>query len=240
MTATTSTPASTAQSGQRGANSRAGEGAPDPQSADPARGQLSRARERELVTLAQGGDMGAFREIYEAHAPQVFRFAIMPLARDRALAEDLLADTFVRAMEKLPQFKWQGRGLLPWLVRIGKNLTLDHLRRAGKQAAWPEGLEQSLPEPSALLDAEHAVGRNEVASVLGDRIAICLEGLNPRYQRVIDLRLVQKCSRADAAAQLDVTVGTLDVLLFRACKAFRKAYVAKYGAEAGDPALFAP
>jgi len=201
---------------------------------------LDRDEEYALVERAKQGDMRAFRKIYEAHSGQVFRYAIMPLARDRALAEDLLADTFVRAMEKLPQFKWQGRGVLPWLVRIGKNLTLDHLRRAGRQSAWPEGLEQSLPEPSELLDSEQSVGRAEVAEVLGDRIGECLEQLNPRYRKVIDLRLVQGKSRAEAAQTMEVTVGTLDVLLFRACKAFRKLYTERYGVDAADPALFAP
>lgn len=201
---------------------------------------LDRDEEFALVERAKKGDMGAFRRIYEAHSGQVYRYAIMPLARDRALAEDLLADTFVRAMEKLPQFKWQGRGLLPWLVRIGKNLTLDYLRRAGRQAAWPEGLEQNLPEPSELLDVEHSVGDAEVAEVLGGRIETCLEELNPRYRKVIELRLVQGCPRKEAAQRMEVTVGTLDVLLFRACKAFRRIYSERYGVESADPALFAP
>jgi RNA polymerase sigma-70 factor (ECF subfamily) len=183
--------------------------------------------ERELVERAQAGDQRAFRELYMLHANTVFRCAIMPLVRDRNLAEDLLADTFVRAMENLRRFTWQGKGLLPWLIRIGKNLCLDHLRRAGRTSAWPEGFEQQIPDRSDS-NAESLLGRAELSDALRERIDACMSDLNPRYRHVIELRMFEKRSRQYAAAQLEVTIGTLDVLLFRACKSFRKAYVRRY------------
>lgn len=191
--------------------------------------------DRELIERAQQGDQRAFRALYQRHAPLVFRYAILPLIRDRTLAEDLLADTFVRALENIHRFKWQGKGVLPWLIRIGKNLCLDHLRRSGRQAAWPEGLEQMLPEPSRQLDAEWVVGEGELAGVLRERIDTCIEAINPRYREVLRLRMIEKLPRQEAAQRMEVTVGTLDVLLFRACKAFRKAYGERYGAGPGSP-----
>ncbi|WP_052548245.1 RNA polymerase sigma factor [Enhygromyxa salina] len=184
--------------------------------------------ERELVERAQAGDQRAFRELYMLHANTVFRCAIMPLVRDRNLAEDLLADTFVRAMENLRRFTWQGKGLLPWLIRIGKNLCLDHLRKAGRTTAWPEGFEQQIPDVSDS-NAESLLGRSELSDALRERIDACMSDLNPRYRHVLELRMFEKRSRQYAAEQLDVTIGTLDVLLFRACKSFRKVYVRRYG-----------
>ncbi|KIG17450.1 RNA polymerase sigma-70 factor, ECF subfamily protein [Enhygromyxa salina] len=177
---------------------------------------------------AQAGDQRAFRELYMLHANTVFRCAIMPLVRDRNLAEDLLADTFVRAMENLRRFTWQGKGLLPWLIRIGKNLCLDHLRKAGRTTAWPEGFEQQIPDVSDS-NAESLLGRSELSDALRERIDACMSDLNPRYRHVLELRMFEKRSRQYAAEQLDVTIGTLDVLLFRACKSFRKVYVRRYG-----------
>jgi RNA polymerase sigma-70 factor (ECF subfamily) len=186
------------------------------------------AEERGLVERAQQGDARAVRALYLLHAEQVFRCAIMPLVRDRNLAEDLLADTFVRAIENLHRFRWQGKGLLPWLIRIGKNLCLDHLRRAGRTTAWPEGFEQQLPDTSDI-DAENLLGRSQLSDVLRVRIDECMTELNPRYRRVLELRMIEKVSREDAARSMDVTIGTLDVLLFRACKAFRKVWARRYG-----------
>gem|GEM_PF-400251 len=184
--------------------------------------------ERALVVRAQAGDRAAFRALYQRFAPSVYRYAIVPTVHDRTLAEDLLADTFVRALENLHKFKWQGRGLLPWLIRIAKNLCLDHLRKSGRVGAWPVGFENLLPDPGDL-GGEAAVSRQQMATVMRERIDVCLEGINPRYRKVVELRLVQQLPRDRAAEAMEVSIGTLDVLLFRACKAFRKVYVQRYG-----------
>ena len=48
--------------------------------------------------------------------------------------------------------------------------------------------------------------------------------LQDRYRTAIELRLVQELSREDCAQRLGVTIGTFDVLLFRAVRAFRKQF----------------
>ena len=192
--------------------------------------------EMALVARAQAGDRAAFRVLYERHASTVFRCAILPLVRDRAQAEDLLADTFLRAMENLHRFSWRSKSVLPWLIRIGKNLCFDYLRRRKKVGDWPEGLEQRLAD-SASESAEKVLGRHELGRLLGERIAGCLEEINPRYRRVLELRLIEKRERQEAAELMDVTIGTLDVLLFRACKAFRKVYLRRYESDAPEGIL---
>lgn len=184
------------------------------------------------VHRAQAGDATALRELYERYAPSVYRFAIVPLVHDRVLAEDLLADTFVRALENLPRFRWQGKGVLPWLIRIAKNLCLDHLRKSGRMGGLPPELEAAVPDPQGV-DGETLTARREIDHLLRERIAACLDEVNPRYRRVLRLRLLQGMPREDAAREMEVSIGTLDVLLFRACKAFRKVYVGRYG-EAPD------
>jgi RNA polymerase sigma-70 factor (ECF subfamily) len=184
--------------------------------------------ERALVRRAQAGDTAAFRELYERYAAAVHRYAVLPLVHDRVLAEDLLADTFVRAMENIERFQWQGKGILPWLIRIAKNLCLDHLRKSGRFGAWPAGFEHLIFDPNQP-DGETIAAHRELTGVLRVRIDACLEHINPRYRKVLRLRLVQGMARDRAALQMEVSIGTLDVLLFRACKAFRKVYVERYG-----------
>ena len=184
--------------------------------------------ERRLVRRAQDGDMPAFRELYERYAAAVHRYAIVPLVHDRVLAEDLLADTFVRALENIGRFRWQGKGFLPWLIRIAKNLCLDHLRKSGRIGPWPVGFEHLLPDV-ADIGGESAVAKHETGALMRDRIEACLEEINPRYRKVLQLRLVEGLARDRAASEMEVSIGTLDVLLFRACKAFRKVYLQRYG-----------
>jgi len=180
--------------------------------------------ERTLIELAQRGDARALRVLYRRHADSVLRTAIMPLVRDSTLAKDLLADTFVRAIENLHRFQWQTKGLLPWLVRIAKNLSLDHLRRGKRMTAWPTGMDLE-----GNLDTEHLLGHAELADLARERIDLCMAELSPRYQRVIALRLIEQRPRSEAAALLGLTTGTLDVLLCRACKAFRKQWRRRFG-----------
>jgi RNA polymerase sigma-70 factor, ECF subfamily len=184
--------------------------------------------ERALVQRAQGGDHAAMRELYQRFASAVHRYAILPLVHDRALAEDLLADTFVRAMENIGRFRWQGKGVLPWLIRIAKNLALDHLRKSGRFAGWPDDFDQFVSD-DGVGSGESMAAEREVTTLLRSRIDECLEHINPRYGKVLRLRLVEGMPRDRAAIEMEVSVGTLDVLLFRACKAFRKLYVDRYG-----------
>ena len=176
----------------------------------------------------QAGNDDAFHELYLRFSATVYRCAILPIVRDPTVAEDMLADTFVRAFENLGRFQWQGRGVLPWLLRIGRNLCLDYLRKSGRIDASAAGFEATLPDQSGL-DGESATADLEIGSLMRERIAECMAEVNPRYRRVLQLRLVEGESRERAAEAMDVTIGTLDVLLFRACKAFRKVYVRRYG-----------
>jgi RNA polymerase sigma-70 factor, ECF subfamily len=187
-------------------------------------------QDRALVERAQAGDMAAFRTLYDRHASAVYRFAIVPMVGDPTLAEDLLADTFVRALENLHRFQWQGKGVLPWFVRIAKNICLDHLRKSGRVGDWPMELDQIVPDPQHL-DGERHVEAIEIGDLMRERIDVCLAEINPRYRRVLELRLVHNTTREQAASEMGVSIGTLDVLLFRACKAFRRIYVTRWGVE---------
>ena len=180
--------------------------------------------ERALIERAQQGDRAALRTLYQRHAPDLFRATILPIVHDRAIAQDLLADTFVRAMEKLDRYHWQGKSLRPWLARIAKNLCFDHLRHARRVASWSDAY-----EPVADLDLELLVERAEQVEGARAQVDACIAELSPRYREAITLRLVEQRSRSEAAELLGLTVGTLDVLLCRACKAFRKHWEARYG-----------
>jgi RNA polymerase sigma-70 factor, ECF subfamily len=179
--------------------------------------------EQALIASAQRGDRLALRAIYQRHARAVLRRAILPVIHDDALARDLLADTFVRAIENLHRYHWQDQRLRPWLVRIAKNICINHLRRSRRIVEWPSGL-----DPDAKFDAERMFADAELAALARTQIDECMAQLRPRYRAVIRLRLIDQCSRADTAALLGLSTGTLDVLLCRACKAFRKYWTERF------------
>ena len=74
---------------------------------------------------------------------------------------------------------------------------------------------------------EQQVASLQQGRLLRERIERTLAELNPRYRRAIELRFLQERSRPDCAALLEVKLGTFDVLLLRALRAFRKRWEAQ-------------
>lgn len=179
------------------------------------------ARERRAIERAQGGDLGALEPVLALHAEALF-VCILGRVGDRSQAEDLLKDTLVTALEKIDGFAWSNRSIYHWLRQIAINKCIDHHRAVGRRKRLCLALRAELQvteEPAAArLDVEEERQRAR------ERIDQTLLGLHPRYAEAIKLRLAEERSRTDCAVALGVSVETFDVLLFRAVRAFRKAF----------------
>ena len=87
--------------------------------------------ERALIERCRQGDLGAFEELYRAHAGRLYSVAFRLLG-NAADAEDLLQEIFLAAHRKLDSFRGES-ALGTWLYRLATNLCLDHLRsRTGR------------------------------------------------------------------------------------------------------------
>jgi DNA-directed RNA polymerase specialized sigma24 family protein len=71
---------------------------------------------------------------------------------------------------------------------------------------------------------------------LRDAVAGALARINPRYRRALELRFFEEQDRDRCAAALEVKIGTFDVLLLRALRAFRAAWLDSAPPELGVPA----
>jgi len=87
--------------------------------------------ERVLVREARSGDGEAIGSLVERYSPGLFRFLIR-LSGDRALAEDLLQDTWLRAMEHLDSYR-PNQPFGNWLFGIARNRALDVLRQQSRR-----------------------------------------------------------------------------------------------------------
>jgi RNA polymerase sigma-70 factor (ECF subfamily) len=72
-----------------------------------------------------GTDAAAFGELYDRHFLQVYRFVSRRVS-DQALAEDLTAEVFFKALRKLHEFRERRRPIVCWLYRIAANVVADH------------------------------------------------------------------------------------------------------------------
>jgi RNA polymerase sigma-70 factor (ECF subfamily) len=178
--------------------------------------------ERAVVARLKNGDRAAFAELYGWYGDRIFRQAILPRLPNRELAEDCLRDTFRTALEKITQYEVRDRSIFFWLRRIAIHKAIDtHRRHKRDQAlveavkAQPEVVAGSRPDrPDRNLEVEDT--RREVGA--------SLSRLNERYATALRMRLIEDKTRQECADALGVTVGNFDVILHRACKAFRNVY----------------
>lgn len=187
--------------------------------------------EQRLVSRAQAGDGEALRLLLARHVDALYARVALPRTGDPSVAEDIVKDTMVTAIEKLDTFRWQGRSIYFWLRQIAVNKVIDHHRSTGRANRLAQALnnEPELPvlpvgkEPGP----EAALIAKEEQRINSERIRTTLERLKPRYRQAIELRLLEELPREECAKRLEVTVGTFDVLFHRAVRAFRKTFEAQ-------------
>lgn len=191
----------------------------DRPSPDP---QASLAREKRAIERAQTGDLAALEPLLAQHAEALFS-CVMGRLGDRATAEDLVKDTLLTALERIGTFRWQERSIYHWLRQIALHKVIDHHRQVGRRKRLCLALKN---EASDEVDAvaHTALSAEEERQRAKVRIEGTLVGLHPRYAEAIRLRLCEERPRSECAQRLGVEIETFDVLLFRAVRAFRKAY----------------
>ncbi|MGE0786777.1 MAG: RNA polymerase sigma factor [Sandaracinaceae bacterium] len=198
------------------------------------------AKERRLVERMREGDQRAITEIYRAFAPRLFSRVLMPKLGNRDAAEDALGETFRTGIEKLSTWDDKGVSLYFWLARIAANKATDmHRVKARTRRALASFEELLAPLRPSAPRPEKQLVEKERDALLKENVEASLARINPRYAHAIRLRFLEDKSREACAEILDVKIGTFDVLLLRALRAFKKEWCALVeGEEAsvGDPA----
>lgn len=192
------------------------------------------ASERKLVAAARAGDHQAIADLYRAFAPRLFRTVLMPRLGNRQAAEDALSETFRTALERLDRFEDKGVSIYFWLSRIAVNKATDMHRvkaRTRRALASFEDLLAPLRPSAPRPEKELAAAQRH--RLLGEHVASVLSAINPRYARAIRLRFLEERGREECAEAMEVKLGTFDVVLLRALRAFRKAWDVEVGMEEG-------
>jgi RNA polymerase sigma-70 factor (ECF subfamily) len=181
--------------------------------------------EQRLVEEAQAGHLDAMRPLLERYAQPLYGAVILPRLGDTATAEEVLRDTLATAVEKIGRFTWQGKSIYPWLRQIAIHKVYDVHRQSKRSRKLADAMVHEVPsesDPTSHADAQLIADEERRAH--RTRIDDTLGRISDRYRVAIELRLVQELPREECAKRLAITVGTFDVLLFRAVRAFRKQF----------------
>ncbi len=153
------------------------------------------------------------RVLYEAHAGELFGFAVRTLG-EREAAEDLVQEVFLRAWLRAGTYRPERGSVRRWLFAIARNLAVDAARARG---ARPR-LSQDVARETGSIDLELA--RIEQRIVLAE----ALGRLTPDHRRALVEVAIRDRTVNEAAAVLGVPPGTVKSRLFYGLKALRVAF----------------
>ncbi len=179
---------------------------------------MSDERDGALVEAARRGDRGAFTELVRRSREKVYAM-ILGLTRNRQDADDLLQETYLRAFRALGKFRGDA-GFSTWVYRIAVNLTLNHLKRQGRErnrTEFDENLAPADPAPGSTRSPEDASAAAEFEAGLEEAV-----GALPRlFKAAFVLVAEQGMSHAAAARILGCSENTVAWRMHKARKMLR-------------------
>jgi RNA polymerase sigma-70 factor (ECF subfamily) len=177
---------------------------------------------RELMQRYQDGDASAFRELYALVAPRLLGY-LLKMARSRALADDLLQQTFMKVHRARAAYV-RGADPLPWIYSIAHRTFIDETRRSKRAIVNVAATDDALPEVVAGLDGEANDRRDEprVDPELAKAALDALSQLPDAQREAVVLTKLDGKSVAEAAEIAGTSVGAMKVRAHRGYEALRK------------------
>jgi RNA polymerase sigma-70 factor (ECF subfamily) len=181
--------------------------------------------------------MVAFRRLVERHQRRAFAIALS-LVRDENDARELVQDAFLRVFKNLGGFQGSS-SFFTWLYRIITNLSIDLIRKPGRQTTdleearleLDDGADFDLPFISRMdgADPVDVVRRREIAA----RLQTALDALPSYHRAVIVMREIDGLSYEEMAQAMSVSKGTIMSRLFHARQKLQRALADCYKEQIG-------
>ena len=170
------------------------------------------ATEKRQVEQARAGDRLAFEQLYRSHCDRIYALCWRMCGGDRALAEDMVQEAFVRAWNKLHLFKGDSK-FGTWLHRLAVNVVLSDKRIRVKRVRREQPMDG---ENERVL-----VGQKDVVAGLRKDLESAIAGLPERARTVLILYDVEGYQHNEIAEMTGMAVGSSKAQLHRARKMVR-------------------
>ena len=159
-----------------------------------------------------------FESMVKANQARILRLAL-GMMRDRAAAEDIAQETFLRAFRFQAGFRGES-SVSTWLYRVAMNLCLDAQRKLQARVLQPiDDTEESPPDPAR--SPEESLELSQMAK----KVELALETVGSKHRAILLLREVEGLSYEEISAVLEIPLGTVmsrlhhaRMKLFDACR----------------------
>lgn len=169
----------------------------------------------DLVARAQAGNADAFGSLYDRYVDIVYRYIYYRVG-NQSLTEDMVSETFLRALRRITSFTWQGRDFGAWLVTIARNLIADHYKSSRYKLEVTTG---------EILDGDRATEgpENQVLdSITNITLLEAVKMLGAEQQECVVLRFLQGFSVTETALAMGKTEGAIKALQYRAVQSLKR------------------
>lgn len=172
------------------------------------------ASDSELVAYFRQGRAEGIARLVERHSPRLYRY-LLRLVNEPTVAEDILQDTWLRAVERLDGYDAR-QPFLAWLFGIARHRAIDTLRQRarerrslGRPALARENEEGERLDPLDQVAAHSPSPLEQVAEVeLERRLAALFAGLPLHYREALTLRFHQELRLDEIAELLAIPLST--------------------------------
>ncbi len=167
---------------------------------------ISTVSDQKLVSLYIKGNEEAFAQLVKRHKSRVFT-TINLIVKDRYLAEDLLQETFIKAINTIKTGRYNEEGkFLPWIMRIGHNLAVDHFRRLKRYPTII--MEDGSPIFNTIRFSEDSYENVQIVKDTHDKLKILIQELPVAQKEVLVMRHYMKMSFKEIAETTGVSINT--------------------------------
>ena len=181
-----------------------------------------------LISGAKEGDAASFAELYQLFYDKIFRYVSFKTG-DAIEAEDITEDVFLKMLESIHSFRWQGYPFSSWLFRIAHNLVVDHFRKKARRKSLP------------LEDAGGMVGSTsyDLDGDLDVKLSLrqvheAMEDLTKLQREVMSLRFAAGLSVLETAQAMGKKENAVKALQHAAIKKLRALLVSRGGDVSGQ------
>jgi RNA polymerase sigma factor (sigma-70 family) len=174
--------------------------------------------DRDLLVRLGRGDREALAPLMERHHQRIYRIALAYL-RNADDALDVVQETFVRAFRNAS--RWDPASeVVPWLVRIAVNHSIDRYRRGRRRLASEEPLVPG-DHDARVTAGDPSPERKVFGREVSEQVAAALRRLPERQRQVFVLRHYDEMSLGEIAQSLGMSLGTVKSSLHRAVHRLR-------------------
>ena len=160
-----------------------------------------------LLKSYLAGNKSAISQLIERHSRRV-RDYIRMMVKDNDVADDILQETFIKAVRVIDAGKYADKGkFLSWVLRIAHNQVIDHYR-AGRNARMVNESDAGYDVLGTLKYSERTVEDEIISEQVDSQIRELVERLAPEQREVVKLRYYDGLSFKEIAEQTNVGINT--------------------------------